>query len=453
MSKALFEKRSLLEKDLLDVADQLEKDGATDELITRSEELKNELGLVARSIEIVKEAADVKAASEARSAITKTDATPAAPAAGSLTVRDISPYAQDAKASWVNDVLNVRTGSDNGEARERLQKHYASENDQQSANITKRTYSSTTTTEGGYLVAPTYLQNDFVARLSAGRVTADLCKSVPLPEKTNSVYIPTANGATAVAVHTENNALTEATATVAQVNAVVKRVGGAASIPMFLLDRSIPGVDQIVMDDLAKSLAVKIDDIVLDQNDTGMKGLLRESGTGGATATAGTAVFADIWPALVNAYSDVTSGVFNAPTAMVMHPRRWAWLASLRDADTRPLLSSLNPTNNVGGFEGLLNNGYGAGVRPTGSILGVPVYLDSRIPTNLGTGTDEDRIIVGKFDEAWLLESTPKFGISMDAEFLKDQAIIKVIEDVAFTCARQPSAFSIISGTALNDTI
>lgn len=450
MSKALFEKRELLEKDLLSVADSLEKDGATEELLTRSDELKKEIELVQRSIKAVEEAAAVKAASEARSEITKAD-TVNAPK--NVEVREVSPYGRDANVSWINDVLNVRSGEDKGEAQERLARHYTSQKDMQSAAIAQRAYSSTTTTEGGYLVAPAYLQQDFVALVAAGRVTADLCKKVPLPEKTNSVYIPTGTGATAVAVHTQNNALTETSATFGQVNAVVKRVGGAASIPMFLMDRSLPGVDQVVMDDLAKQLAIKIDDIVLDQNDTGMKGILRESSTGSATATAGTAVFADIWPALVNAYSDVSSGIYQAPNAIVMHPRRWAWLASLRDSDTRPLISSLNPQNTPGAFNGILNQGAGGGVMPTGSLLGVPVYLDSRIPTNLGTGTDEDRIIVGKFDEAWLMESQPKFGISMDAEFLKDQAILKVIQDVAFTCATKPAAFSIVGGTALNDTI
>lgn len=376
---------------------------------------------------------------------------PAAPqAAGRVEVEARSPYAKDAGTSWFNDLTESRKG--NPEAVERLKADAQSRADEASyRGVESRTYSAGTNTEGGYLVPPVYLQDAFVDLVAAGRTTADLCQKMPLPEKTASVNIPTQSGATAVAVHTENAAVTETTAAFSTINAVVKRIAGAGTVPNFLLDRSMPGVDQIILKDLAKRYAIQVDDIVLDQNDTGMKGILRESGTGGATATAATADITHYWPAFLNAYNDVASGVYEAPSAIVMHPRRWAYLASLRDSTTRPLLSALDPQNAIGGFNGMDNSNMGP--RPTGSLLGVPVYLDSRVPVNKGAGTDEDVIIFGRFDEAWLMEATPKFAISTEAEFLNDQTLVKVTNDVAFTCARRAAAFSIVSGTALNDTV
>jgi hypothetical protein len=43
------------------------------------------------------------------------------------------------------------------------------------------------------------------------------------------------------------------------------------------------------------------------------------------------------------------------------------------------------------------------------------------------------------------------FGVSTEAEFLKDQTIVRVTQDVAFTAERYPGAFSAVEGTALND--
>jgi HK97 family phage major capsid protein len=88
-----------------------------------------------------------------------------------------------------------------------------------------------------------------------------------------------------------------------------------------------------------------------------------------------------------------------------------------------------------------------------GQILGIPVYLDDQIPTTFGAGSDEDRIIVGRMDEAWLLETAPKFAVSTDAAFGNDQTVARVTGDVAFTAARRKAAFSIVSGTGLNDTV
>ena len=223
-------------------------------------------------------------------------------------------------------------------------------------------------------------------------------------------------------------------------------------MPNFLVDRSFPGADQIVLRDLAKSYALKIDDIVLNSSTSNRKGLLQETGLGGATATAGTATIAIVWAALLNAVADVASGVYAYPDAIVMHPRRWAWMVGQVDS-SRPVLGAHMPQNAIGQYNGINVPGQFQGPVPVGNILGIPVYLDATIPTTFGSGTDEDRIIVMKRDEPILMESAPKFAVSTDAQFAKDQLVARVTGDVAFTCARRKAAVSIVSGTALNDTI
>jgi HK97 family phage major capsid protein len=459
MSQSLIEARQRAEKELLELADAAESRKLTDEEAERVASLKSDIVDLRSREALQAEVSELRTAMKQDEATSEdvTIRTVARAASAQVEVRAKSPYeADNHKASWFKDLNTLRdryvSNAEVDEARSRLQSHYEATGDEGSFREV-RTYSESTDAEGGYLVAPTYLQSEFVELLAAGRPTADLVGKYPLPPKTSTVNIPTQDGATAVAVHTQNNALTETSATFSTVAADVARVGGAATIPNFLLDRSMPGADQVVLRDLAKQYAVKVDDIVLNSTTSNRKGILQETGLGGATATAGTATIAELWPAILNAVNDVAVGTYAYPTAIIMHPRRWAWFAGQLDNSDRPIIGSVNPQNALAGFNGSNVPGAFQGPMPSGSILGIPVYLDATIPTTLGSGTDEDRIIVCRPEEAWLMETAPMFAVSRDAEFLKDQTIARVTGDVAFTCARRKAAFSIISGTALNDTI
>lgn len=450
MSQAIKERIAQNREALRTLADAIEKDGLTDEHRAEADRLKSEIRNDEDALSVIDEARKDAPAPVAQDELRKI----AKPSTQQVeSVRTISPYASDAGHSWFADRSAVanRDAADStvAEARQRLIDHYTAEGNEGAV----RTYSAGTTTEGGYLVPPVYLQGAFADLLAAGRPTADLVGKMALPAVGKTLYLPTQDGATAVAVHTENNALTETTATFAQIQIDAARVGGSATLPNWLVDRSFPGADQVVLADLAKQYAKFIDTIVLNSSTSNRKGLLQESGLGGATATATTPTIATYWPALLNAINDVASGVFAYPDAIVMHPRRWAYLASLLDGSSRPLIGSLAPQNAAGSYSGENVPGSGQGPAATGQILGIPVYLDANIPTTLGAGTDEDRIIVMKRDEPILMESMPKFAVSADAEFAKDQIVARVTGDVAFTCARRKAAVSVISGTALAATL
>jgi HK97 family phage major capsid protein len=457
MSQAIKERIAQNREALRTLADTIEADGLTDENRAEADRLKAEIRNDEDALEMVAEAraaAPAPAAPEVKPDV-RAIATPAS-SSPQIDVRAKSPYAPESGHSWFADrralINSDATDSEIEEARGRLVAHYESANEEGSARAV-RTYSAGTTTEGGYLVAPQYLQSLFKDLLSAGRPTANLVASMPLPAAGKTFYIPTQDGATAVAVHTENNAATETTATFAQVQVDAARVAGAATLPNWLIDRSFPGADQIVMRDLAKVYAKYINTIVLNSSTSNRKGLLQESGLGASTATATTPTITTYWPALLNAINDVASGVFEYPDAIVMHPRRWAYLASLLDGSNRPLIGSIAPQNAAGSYNGVEVPGSGTAPVATGNILGIPVYLDAGIPTDLGSGTNEDRIIVMKRSEPLLMESTPKFAVSDQAEFLKDQTLLRVTGDVAFTCALRKGAVSVISGTALAATI
>lgn len=463
MSQALREARDRAEKDLLALADIAEERQLTDEENATVEELKASLVDIRKREEIAAEAASLRAAAADRAKATAEEQSELRSAARQATgpqrvdVRARSAYdAENRTVSFFKDIATLQLdGASNAEveeARGRLESHYEATSDDASGRQI-RTYSAGTSSQGGYLVAPQYLQEAFADLLTAGRPTADLVGKMAMPNAGKTFYIPGQDGATAVSEATENSSLAETAASFTQIQIDATRIGGAATMPNWLVDRSFPGADQIVLRDLAKQYAVKVDNIVLNSSTNNRKGLLQESNLGASTANASTPTIATIWPAVLNAVQDVVTGVFSYPDAIVMHPRRWAWLAAQLDKNDRPVLGSLNPYNAVGAFDGANNTGQFAGPVPSGSLLGIPVYLDANIPTNLGSGTNEDRIIVMRKSEPILMESAPKFAVSMDAQFANDQLVARVTGDVAFTCARRKGAVSVINGTALAATI
>jgi HK97 family phage major capsid protein len=455
MSQALKEARQRAIDELNKLAEVGETRKWSDEERERVSELRAEIADLDERISLLDEMRDRKPAEEAPAAA---EAKPeirdvAKQAAPSVEVTQRSAY-QDPKQSWFRDVATLRdrtvSNADVKEARERLMGHYEAEG-QEGSYREVRALSAGTDAEGGYLVAPAHLQDKFIEYRTAGVPVTQLVSKMPLPPKTDQINMPKQDGATAVAVHTENNDAQETSATFATVQASVLRYAGAQTMPNFLLQRSLPGVDEIVMRDLARQLAVKVNTDII--GGTTPEGILNADGIGTATATAGTATFGDLWPALVNAIYDVTAAHYvGRPEAIVMHPRRWAWLLGRLDADTRPYVGSINPWNSPAALQNVGQGRTEAAALVAGEILGVPVYLDANIPTTLGSGTDEDRIIVGVFSEAYLFEAAPQFAVSTEAQFKKDQTIARVTQDIAFTAERYPGAFSVISGTALNDS-
>jgi hypothetical protein len=81
--------------------------------------------------------------------------------------------------------------------------------------------------------------------------------------------------------------------------------------------------------------------------------------------------------------------------------------------------------------------------------MGMPVVVSSNVPTNLGTSTDEDRVIITRLDDLNLWEQPP-------STFRFDQAVnapstvrLAVLGYSAFTAERYPKSTVVITGTGL----
>jgi len=304
---------------------------------------------------------------------------------------------------------------------------------------------SSTDAEGGYLIAPLYLQEEFVDRATAGRVIADVLGARSLPPNTDSINIPKITTGTSVADQADNAAVSETDAAFGTIAADVKTKAGMQDVSQQLVDRSVPGIDEVIFGDLTKEYAVQLDLGVINSSTTNNKGLLQVSGVNAVTYTDADPTLGELYPKIADGVQQIHTGVFLPASAIFMHPRRWAFCLAAQDGDKRPLITPVAPSNAPGTTSGVVATGL------VGSIQGIPVYVDANIPTTLGAGTNEDRIIIVRGDELFLWEDKAGPYLETFRDVLSGDLGVRfrLHNYWAQLHARRPKAISVISGTGL----
>lgn len=155
-----------------------------------------------------------------------------------------------------------------------------------------------------------------------------------------------------------------------------------------------------------------------------------------------------VWPKMADAIGQIQSQRFNGPTAIVMAPRRWAWLLAAVDSTGHPLISTdaAGPHNAQGVQQ---SNGYGV---PVGNMLGLPVITSGAVPINLGAGTNEDRIIFAAWDDLVIAEDKSNAPAQLRFDDVGSGSLTVRLVAYGYSAAalgRQPKAISVISGTGL----
>jgi hypothetical protein len=131
-----------------------------------------------------------------------------------------------------------------------------------------------------------------------------------------------------------------------------------------------------------------------------------------------------------------------------MAPRRWAWIAAATDNQFRPLVNPEASGVNVYGTNGaVVSEGY------VGKIMGVPVYTDASIPTNLGAGTNQDAIIVLRASDVMLWEGVaggtePRIE-AFEQPFAGSLGVLFRVYSFAAMALRFPASVGVITGTGL----
>ena len=114
------------------------------------------------------------------------------------------------------------------------------------------------------------------------------------------------------------------------------------------------------------------------------------------------------------------------------------------DSSNRPLVVPSGAGSNQVGVSGaLVAQGY------AGEMLGLPVYVDPGIPTNLGTGTNQDVVFVLRKSDLQLWESAVETA-SFDATYADQNSILyRVLGFSAFIPHRHQASVQVIGGTGL----
>jgi HK97 family phage major capsid protein len=308
---------------------------------------------------------------------------------------------------------------------------------------------STTNGAGGEFTPPMYLTLDWLVFARAGRVFADAMHKEPLPDGTMSINIPKVYGGTSVATQgSQNTNVSDTDLQTEFVTVPVYTKAGAQIVSLQLLERSPIEFDQLVFMDLGLALAQNVDIACI--NGTGVNdvtGYLNTTGINTVTWTQASPTIKGFYGQVEQAKVDVANLRFLPATHAFMTPSRWGWLEQSVDSNNRPLVV---PEYN--GQWNVMATAPPAAVAQglTGAkFLGLDVYQDANIPSNLGTGTNQDAIPVSHMDDNWLLESPIVTRALPQTYGAQLSVLLQVYEYIAATFARYPVSNSALVGTGL----
>lgn len=293
-----------------------------------------------------------------------------------------------------------------------------------------------TNAQGGYLVRP-QVERQLVLARESDNVIRQLCSKLNVT--TNAIQLDQLGLTTSAGWVAELATKPESTGmTLATVTASVFTAAGLATISNQLLADSNPAVDGLVTSDLAKRLVALEEAAFIAGTGTGQPlGILNTPGIG-ATALTATDVLS-LLDSILDSIAAVETS-HGSPSAILMHPRTWTRILKSRDAQGAFYIDPAGgPQDPRTGLRG-----------PVKSLWGYQVITSNRMPTNLGAGTNESRVVVGDFREALILD---RQGITVDESphvfFTTNQTVFRAEQRVGFTAARTPLAFNVVGGAGL----
>ena len=338
-------------------------------------------------------------------------------------------YSAQSEASFVADAYAAQFSNDFA-AKDRLARHMNEER------IERR---EVTSANFAGLVVPQYLTELAAPFARAGRPVADAARKHQLPPAGLTLNISKITTGSAVAAQSEGATVqnTNMDDTLLTIN--VNTYAGEQDVSRQALERGT-GIDSIVMADLVSAYHSTLDAAVVAE-------LLASSGQT-VTYTDASPTVAELYPKLLDAVQKVQTTFFAGPNAIIMHPRRLAFILAALDSSNRPLAVptpyAMNAVATGAGSVQYGNSGY--------SIAGLPVITDANVSTAQGAGTNQDTIYVGNLQELHLWEQGS--GEPMMLRFDQNQAdqlnvTMIVYGYAAFTANRYPNAWAQINGTGL----
>jgi HK97 family phage major capsid protein len=402
---AADEKRELTTEEDADIAQTLEAVRDLDEQIRRHKELEERAAVAAES----------RKASGVEAAVTTVKSEP-------------RTYSANGEHSFVADAFRAQFSNDFA-AQERLARHMREES------VERR---DVTSSNFAGLLVPQFLTDLAAPFARAGRPVADRARRHNLPDAGLTISISKVTTGSAVASQSEGAAVQETNMDDTKLDISVATVAGQQNVSRQAIERGT-NVDSLVMADLVSAYHTQVDALLVAE--------LFASAGQAVTYTDASPTVAELYPKLADAVQKVQTTFFAGPNAIIMHPRRLAFILAALDSSNRPLAVPAPAFNTVATGSGAPqygNSGY--------TIMGLPVITDANVATNKGAGTDQDTIYVGNLQELHLWEQGN--GDPMMLRFEQPKAAELDITMIVYgysavTANRYPNAWAQINGTGL----
>jgi len=313
----------------------------------------------------------------------------------------------------------------------------------------KRVNPNRTDGQGGNFVPPLWIIDEYVDLPRFGRTVANSVRNLTLPSGTDSINLPkVATGTTAAIQTADAGAVSSTDLTDTSVSAPVRTIAGQQDVAIQLLDQSPISFDEVVFADLIADYNAKLDIQVINGSGASgqMAGILGVSGINAVTYTDASPTLPELWLPLLQAASQVAKNRKLPALAVFSTPSIWYWALSQLDTQSRPfMLPAANAFNPLG-----LQTGQAAGEGYVGDwTFGLPHLNDGNIPSNLGGGTNETRVIVARTSDLFLWEGSMRTRVLSEVLSGTLQVRLQVYNYAAFMGNRRPEAISVISGTGL----
>ena len=333
------------------------------------------------------------------------------------------------------------------------------------AQVAYRAASEGSTTAGGALVPPEFLQELYTLSIQTSVAFANAPGVTRIPVKSNLIYFPRETVMPASAAYAEAATITATDPTFGQQSIQIKKQAAYNQFSNELLADSSPEYEAIIGKSLARSLGLRQDYEYLEGDGTGAHVLGLGSYPGLTTGyTVGTN--GDAWGRAYNTSGPVEAGttfplqlVGKAraagwePNAWMMHPDVMSnGLAHATDANGRYLLESIGgvfgapvPVPNIGALPTQITY-----VTPPwkAMLMGSPVYFSAQIPENETQGGKSDctHVYIGDYNFAHILERQAiELARSDQILFTSDQTAVRVTARSAIVLLA-PTAFIKQSG-------
>lgn len=296
------------------------------------------------------------------------------------------------------------------------------------ASLERKALGEGTGSAGGYLVPEQYLA-EVKDRITAQAIVRRAGATV-YPMSTDTLNVPKVSGGATAYWVGENAQITSSDETFDQLQLVAKLLAAMVKVSNQLLSDASPAAEAAIRRDIAKVIALAEDNAFIAGTGTGNQptGIINTTGVNAVSlgANGATPTFDDIYDALYQVENN--NGL---ASSWIMHPRTKNTLMKIKDINGQ-YIYNVAPS-----------------VKDPDSLVGLPVYLTTQIPTNLTVGTSNDcsYILVGQFDEAIIGErgglefSTDQSGTAFEYY----QTWIRAISRLDFGL-RTPEVFCKLTG-------